>query len=166
MQIGAGQQLASIEMPVRVDLVFVSGERRNFFRRQKLQLGDADAVLARDHAAELGGQRHDALHRLIRRLQHGVVVGVYRDVGVHIAVTGVHMQRDEYPAAQYFLMNCIKLSQHRLQLAASEKLMQGLAYFALPRHANGVVLQGMKHRVEFRVLRVELQLSGIRIEIR
>ena len=34
-------------------------------------------------------------------LQHRVVVGVDRDVGVHVAVARVHVQRDEHAAAQH-----------------------------------------------------------------
>ena len=44
---------------------------------------------------------HDARDRLVRLLQHLVVVGVDRDVGVHVAVARVHVQRDEHAAAQH-----------------------------------------------------------------
>jgi hypothetical protein len=60
-------------------------------------------VLARDHAVEAARQRHDARHRLVRGLQHLVVVAVDRDVGVHVAVAGVHVQRDPDAAAQHLL---------------------------------------------------------------
>ena len=46
-----------------------------------------------NHAIQRTRQRHDALNRLVRRLQHGVVVAVDRDIGMHIAIARVHMQR-------------------------------------------------------------------------
>ncbi len=58
-------------------------------------------MFAGDHAAQRARQRHDARHRRVGRLQHLVVVGVDRDVGVHVAVAGVHVQGDEDAAAQH-----------------------------------------------------------------
>ena len=46
-------------------------------------------------------QLHDARDRLVRRLQHLVVVAVDRDVGVHVAVAGMHVQRHPDAAAQH-----------------------------------------------------------------
>ena len=57
-------------------------------------------MLARDDAAQRARERHDARDGRVRLAQHLVVVGVDRDVGVHVAVAGVHVQRDEHAAAQ------------------------------------------------------------------
>jgi hypothetical protein len=73
---------------------------------EELELGQPDAVLARNHAAEFGRQRHDAHDGRVGGLQHGVVVGIDRDVGVHVAVAGVHVQRHEHAALQHVLRGC------------------------------------------------------------
>ena len=38
---------------------------------------------------------HDATNHHICFMQHFIVVGVDRDIGMHITVAGVHMQRHE-----------------------------------------------------------------------
>jgi hypothetical protein len=68
------QQLALVEAALRVDAQLVGGEVGHLFDGQELQLGDADAVLARDHAVERACQLHDAGHGFVRRLQHLIVV--------------------------------------------------------------------------------------------
>ena len=95
------QQLALVEAPFGIDAPLVVGEVGELVVGQELELGDADAVLARDHAVEAARQLHDARDRRVRGLQHLVVVAVDRDVGVHVAVAGVHVQRDPDAAAQH-----------------------------------------------------------------
>ena len=53
----------------------------------------------RDDAAQASRQLHDARDGLVRRLQHRVVVAVDGDVGVHVAVAGVHVQGHPHAAA-------------------------------------------------------------------
>ena len=60
-------------------------------------------------------------------LQHLVVVGVDRDVGVHVAVARVHVQRDEHAAAQDFAWIASHCGHQRLEVAAGEDLAQRLA---------------------------------------
>jgi hypothetical protein len=48
---------------------------------------------------------HDALDGPVGGLQHLVIVGIDRDVGMHVAVAGVHVQGDENAAAQDFLVH-------------------------------------------------------------
>jgi hypothetical protein len=126
------QQLALVEAAVRVDLVLVGGEFRQGLVRQEFQLGDADAVLAGDDAVQGFRQAHDARHRLVGGLQHGVVVGVDRDVGVHVAVAGVHVQGDEHPALEHALVEGVALGQHRLVFPAGEDLAQFRPDLPLP----------------------------------
>ena len=78
-----------------IDPLLVGDEGVQLFLFQKLELGDADAVLAGDDAAEPGRQRHDARHHPVGLVQHGVVGGMHRDVGVDVAVARVHVQGDE-----------------------------------------------------------------------
>ena len=95
------QQLAAVEAALGIDRSLVRGERRDLVVGQVLELGDADAVLAGDHAAQAPRERHDARDRRVGVLQHRVVVGVDGQVRVHVAVARVHVQRDEHAAAQH-----------------------------------------------------------------
>ena len=89
-------------------------------------------MLAGDHAAQILCQLHDALHRAIGLLQHLVIVGIDRDVGMHVAVAGVHVQRDEHAAFQHALMDGVAVVEYRLVGAAGEYLAQRFAQFELP----------------------------------
>ena len=71
-------------------------------------------------------------HGAIRRVQHGVVIGIDRNIGVHIAVAGVHVQGDEHTALQDAFVNGIALGEHRRECAADENPRQGAAYFRFP----------------------------------
>ena len=62
---------------------------------------------------KLLGQMHDALHRMVGLLQHVVIVGVDRDIGVHIAVAGMHVQRNKHAALQHALVYGIALFQYQ-----------------------------------------------------
>ncbi len=104
-QVRAGQQLAGVETAFRIDPSLVIAEAARLVVRQVLELGDADAVLAGDHATEVASDPHDAADCTVGRLQHLVVVGVDRDVGVDVAVAGVHVQRDENTAVQHALVD-------------------------------------------------------------
>jgi hypothetical protein len=121
---GAGQQLAGVEHAVRVGLALVFGEGLDPLRLEELHLGDADAVLAGDHAAEVACELHHRLDQPLGRLHHRVVVRVHRDVGVHIAVAGVHVQRNEQAAGQDPVVNRADTPAHGLQLLAVEDLEQ------------------------------------------
>ena len=52
-------------------------------------------------------QLHDAGDGFVRRLQHLVVVAVDRDVGVNVAVAGVHVQRHPHATAQHLLVDAL-----------------------------------------------------------
>ena len=78
-------------MAVRVDLGFVVPEGLHFGIGEVFEFGDADAVLAGNHAVEAAGNAHNAGHCFMGGLQHGVIVGINRDIGVHIAVARVHV---------------------------------------------------------------------------
>jgi hypothetical protein len=69
-------------------------------------------------------ERHDAVDRLVGGLQHLVVVGVDRDVGVHVAVAGVHVQGHEDAAAQHLLVQLLELVAHRAEQLAVEDLVE------------------------------------------
>ena len=67
-QVGIFQQLAFVEMAIRVDAGFVISKRFEFLLAQILEFGDANAVFTRDDAIQGPGQSHDAVHRLVRGL--------------------------------------------------------------------------------------------------
>ncbi len=106
-QVAIRQQLAAVEAPLRIDSLLVVAELRGLRSREEFQLGDADAVLAGDHATEVARDLHDAHDRTVRLLQHLVVIRVHRNVRVHVAVAGVHVQSDPDPAAQHALVNLL-----------------------------------------------------------
>ena len=93
--------LPALKRPCGIDAALVGGERRELVVGEVFELGDADPVLAGDDAVERSRERHDPRDRRVGRLQHRVIVGVDGDVGVHVAVAGVHVQRDEHAAAQH-----------------------------------------------------------------
>jgi hypothetical protein len=140
----AAQQLALVEAALGVDAPLVVGEGGDLLVAQELELGDADAVLARDHAAEPARQRHDAADRHVRGLQHLVVVGVDRDVRVHVAVAGVHVQRHPDAAAQHLAVEAPALREHRLEGRAGEQPGQRLQHLRLPGGAQAAVLQALE----------------------
>ena len=104
---GASQQLALVEAAFGVDALLVVGKGSQLGVAQEFELGDADAMLAADHAVEPPRQRHDARDDLMRCLQHRVVVAVDGNVGVHVAVTGMHVQRHPHAPTQHPLVNAL-----------------------------------------------------------
>ena len=140
--------LPLLKRPSRIDALLVARERRELVVGQELELGDADAVLAGDDAAERARERHDAHDDRVRRLQHRVVVGVDRDVRVHVAVARVHVQRDEHAAAQHALVDRDDALAHRPEREAVEDVVQRRLQLALPRHDDLVALQRRERLVE------------------
>jgi hypothetical protein len=134
-------QLAAVEVAVRVDPAFEIAEGPDFVFAEELQLGNADAMLAGDHAAELARQRHDAFDRVVGRLQHRVVVGVHRDVGMHVAVAGMHVQGDEQAALEHVFVQRLDAVQHRAVGDAVEDFFEQRLKFLLPGNAQRMVLQ-------------------------
>ena len=73
-QICAAHQLVAIEMPFGVYFGFVVPKRLHFGVGEKFQLGNTDAVFARNHAVQAAGDVHNAGDRLMRGLQHFVII--------------------------------------------------------------------------------------------
>ena len=142
------KQLALVETTFRVNLGLVVGERLQFGIGQEFKLGDANAVLARNHAVQAARQRHDAFDGAVGRLQHLIVVAVDGNVGVHIAVTGVHVQGHPDAPLQHSLVKGVAFFQHRLERHPAENLLQWLADLGLPAGAQGMVLQLGKQRFD------------------
>ena len=98
-------------------------------------------MFPRDHAVQRTGQRHDAFDRAVGGLQHLVVVTVDGDIGVHIAVTGVHVQRHPNPAFEHPFVDGRAFSQDGLKSDTVEDALQRRAQLRLPAGAQAVVLQ-------------------------
>ena len=135
------QQLALVEAALRVDARLVLRKVADFRLAQEFQLGDAYAVLARDHAIQRTGQRHDAFDAGVRGLQHLVVVTVDRDVGMHVAVTGMHVQRRPDPALEHVLVDRVALLEDGGEGVAGEDGRERVAQLRLPACAQAMVLQ-------------------------
>ena len=73
-------------------------------------------------------------------LQHLIVVAVDGKVGVHIAVTSVHMQRNPDAAFENALVNRVALVQDGLELRARENVFEHSADLRFPTRAQTVVL--------------------------
>ena len=132
VQVCLREQLTLVEPPFGIRLLLVRFEFVDFPGIEKIDFGDADAVLARNHAVQRHDEPHDARHRVTRFLQHLVVVGVDRDIGVHVAVAGVHMQRHEHAAAQHRPVHGVDLLHHLLELPPAEDIHKLRAHLALP----------------------------------
>jgi len=138
------QQLPFVEATFGIDRGLAIGKRLQLSVGQKLQLGDANAVLAGNHIIQA------ARHGLVSDLQHFVVVAVERQVGVHIAVVSVPVQRRPNPTLGYALMNRLALGQQGRKRRATESLLQWRAYLCLPGGAQRVVLWLRKKRDRLR----------------
>jgi hypothetical protein len=142
------RQLATVEASVRIDAPLVVRERRQLGVGQELELRDADAMLARDHPVERARERHHARDGGIRLLQHRVIVGVDRNVRVHVAVAGVHVQRNEHTAAQNLPVDDVAAGEQRLEGAAGEDAFERRADVLFPRDDDCAALQVAKRRVQ------------------
>ena len=145
-------------MAFRVDLLLVGTEGRNFFLGEKFQFGDADPVLTGNHAIQRAGEVHDALDGFMGRLQHVVIVGIDRNVGMHVTVTGVHVQGDKNAAAQHFLVNGFNALDGGTIDATIKNLAQPGVKFLFPGDAYRVILQTVE---KARVFCPVGQLTGL-----
>ena len=145
--LAGAHQLAAVEVPLGVHAHFVVGKGLQLCVAQKLQLGNANAVFTRNDAIQRPGQGHDALDSAMRHLQHVVVVAIDRNVGVHIAVTGVHVQGDPNLALEHTLVYRLDLQHQWLKRTARKHIIQRLEQLQLPAGAQRVVLQGAEQLI-------------------
>ena len=139
------EQLAFVETPFRVYSLFVLRETSNGIITEIIEFGNANTVLPRNHAIERSCQLHDSRHRLIGLLEHRIIVRVDRDIGMHIAITGMHMQGDKQPAFQNALMGCVDVRANRIKRPPIKQLHKRLTRFGFPGHAQAVTLQRPEH---------------------
>ena len=79
-------------------------------------------MLAGDNAAQGSRQSHNTRYRLVSFLQHLVVIGIDRQIGMDITVAGMHVQCHEHAAAQNLFMHCLDPLNHRPEIVAFENL--------------------------------------------
>ena len=146
VEIATAHEFAAVEVACRIDFFFVGPECGHLVVLQIVDLGDADTVFAGDHTIQRAGQQHDAIDRRVGGLQHLVVVGIHRQVGVYVTVARVHVQGDEDATAQHFLMNGVNAIQNRaIHVAVKNAFQRGLD-FLFPRNADAVILQAVEER--------------------
>ena len=105
-------------------------------------------MLARDHATQGAREPHDARDRGIGLAQHVVVVGIDGKVGVHVAVAGMHVQRDEHAAAQHACVRFGDARHDRREGKARKDLLQWRLELAFPGNDQRVFLQRRERRVD------------------
>ena len=121
-------------------------------------------MFAGDHAIQIAGNPHDAFDGTIGLVQHLVVVGIHRDVGVHIAVAGMHVQRNPHAAAQHAFVDFFDGLQHRRKCAANEQPAQMRAHFRLPRSADRSILDKVEDAHVRLVLQSLVEIAAHRLE--
>ena len=77
-------------------------------------------------------QCHDARDGGIGFLQHSVVIRIDGDVGMYIAVPGVHVQRDEHTATQQVGVNLGNACRHWRKGQSRKNFREGFPQLALP----------------------------------
>ena len=147
-EIRAREELARVEPAVGVDSRLVGRERRELVRRQVFELGDADPVLARDDASQLSRERHDPRDGRVRLAQHRIIVRIDREIRMHVAVAGVHVQRDEHPAAQVLALDFDAARHDRRERVAAEDFLERRLQLGLPRRDRRTVLQRRERRID------------------
>jgi len=90
---------------------------------------------------------HDAGHRLVCSLEHHIVVAVDRNVGVHIAITCMHMQSNPDTAFEHTLVDRVARVQDRLKLSTCEYVFEHSTDLRFPTRAQAMVLQLRKQCV-------------------
>ena len=105
-------------------------------------------MLTGDDAVERARQHHDAGNGAMRSLQHVVVVAVDGNVGVHIAVTRMHVQRHPDATLEHATVDGRAFVQDGQESRAIEDGLQRRANLGFPAGAQRVILQLRKQRLD------------------
>ena len=123
-------------MLVRIDLLLVLNEGVDLVGAKVVDFGQADAVLAGNHAAEVDREPHNSIDHAVGLMQHAVIIRVHRDIGVYVTVTGMHVQRHEQAIilqCEVFRSQCVA---QRLHFLSAEDFTQMLLDLIAIGHAH------------------------------
>src|ERR1700675_171257 len=151
-----------VEAALRIDAVLVGTKLRELRVGKILQLGNADAVFAGNHAVQVAGNAHDPRHNAIGCVQHRVVVRVDRNVGMHVAVARMHVHGDESAAVKDAPVYRIAIAKHLRKRGADKNAREDRAHLALPAYPDAAVLQPVEHAADLAVRRGDLERCEIR----
>jgi len=98
LQARTRQQLTFVKVTIWVYFIFVAGKWINRRLIQELHFGNTDTMLTWNNTIQVACQCHYSRYRSMRILHHAVVIWVDRNISMHVAVTGMHMQGNKYPA--------------------------------------------------------------------
>ena len=136
-QTGAGGQLAAVKHTVRINTFFIGFKGTEAVPVQVLQFGNTNTVLAGNDPAQRGCQVHDPLNDLFCLVQHGVVIGIDGNVGMHVAIAGVHVGGDKQAARTDVAVDTVEFFTHRRQLVAGENRLE--RHFDFPAPGNNQI---------------------------
>ncbi len=103
------RELGGVEDVAGIDALLELPDGVHLVLAEEGDLGDADAVLARDRAPHLLRLGHDAHGGFLGDLQHVQVVGVDRDVDVAVTVARVHVAGDHDAPGQHVVADLLDL---------------------------------------------------------
>ena len=123
-EIRAGEELAGVEPAVGVDSRLVGSEGRELVRRQVFEL-----VMPIPCSPEMTppSSRASAMIRAdgrVRLPQHRIIVRIDREIRMHVAVAGVHVQSDEHPAAQVLALDFDAARHDRRERVTAEDVLE------------------------------------------
>ena len=93
-------------------------------------------MLAGDHTVERCSQCHHPVHDPLCFVQHIVVVGVDRDIGMHITVAGVHVGGDEQTTGTHAGVKIVEPGAYRFEFPATEYILQRARDLRAPGNAQ------------------------------
>ena len=128
---------------MRVHLLLVVCEGLALGGCKKLKLSDANAVLARNDAAEVFGNVHNTCNNRMGLLQHVVVIGIHGQVGVHIAIARMHVKGHKDTRSKHAHMAGLKPLDDIAKGKSREKPAEFIPQFALPRDPKRAILKAV-----------------------
>ena len=131
-------------MPLGINAVKIVVKRRKIGRIQKFDFRETDTVLTGNGASEPLYGFHHQLHGFFAELHHLIVVGIERNVGVDIAVAGMHVQRDEYAASEDLVVDFIDLGSDFFKRITAENTVEFTADLPLPGNPQHSVINRIK----------------------
>ena len=141
-------QLAGIHQAAGINLAAIGGQLLDALRFQVLELGNADAVFAGNHAAQRNHLGHDLVDAAVGAVQHGPVVGEHGHIDVHVAIAGVHVGSQHDAAIANFMVGAVQRLQHR-GITAHQPFQAVAEFLEHGQRAQGLRIQAFHLLAEF-----------------